>query len=186
MSRSTGAVREDAAVHISAKAEYAVRATVHLASVSSGPTTTESIAVAQGIPGKFLESIMTSLSAAGVVRSQRGPSGGFWLSRPADAITVADVLRAVDGPLASVRGQAPEDLSYEGSAVPLQSVWLAVRSALREVLEHVTLAELATDDLPEAVRRRAAEPHVWRTADRALPPDLPSGGRPPTCGPLQA
>jgi Rrf2 family protein len=145
-----------------------------------------SIAVAQGIPGKFLESIMTSLSAAGVVRSQRGPSGGFWLSRPADAITVADVLRAVDGPLASVRGQAPEDLSYEGSAVPLQSVWLAVRSALREVLEHVTLAELATDDLPEAVRRRAAEPHVWRTADRALPPDLPSGGRPPTCGPLPA
>ena len=157
-------------MHISAKADYAVRAAVHLASVSSGPTTTESIAAAQGIPGKFLEAIMTSLKAGGVVRSQRGPSGGYWLSRPADAITVADVMRAVDGPLASVRGQRPEDVVYDGSAVPLQSVWLAVRSALREVLEHVTLADLATARLPQEVQRRAAEPHVWRTADTCLPP----------------
>ena len=157
-------------MHISAKADYAVRAAVHLASVSSGPTTTESIAAAQGIPGKFLEAIMTSLKAAGVVRSQRGPSGGYWLSRPADAITVADVMRAVDGPLASVRGQRPEDVAYSGSAVPLQSVWLAVRSALREVLEHVTLADLATGCLPEDVQRRAAEPQVWQTAQTCLPP----------------
>ncbi len=157
-------------MHISAKADYAVRAAVHLASVSSGPTTTESIAVAQGIPGKFLEAIMTSLKAGGVVRSQRGPSGGFWLSRPADAITVADVIRAVDGPLASVRGQPPEDVAYSGSAQPLQAVWLAVRSALREVLEHVTLADLATARLPEAVERRAAEPHVWHAAGTCLPP----------------
>ena len=157
-------------MHISAKADYAVRAAVHLASVSSGPTTTESIASAQGIPGKFLEAIMTSLKAAGVVRSQRGPSGGFWLSRPADAITVADVMRAVDGPLASVRGQRPEDVRYTGSAEPLQSVWLAVRSALREVLEHVTLADVATGQLTQAVQARAAEPHVWHTADTRLPP----------------
>jgi Rrf2 family protein len=157
-------------VHISAKADYAVRAAVHLASVSSGPTTTEAIAAAQGIPGKFLEAIMTSLRAAGVVRSQRGPSGGFWLSRPADAITVADVMRAVDGPLASVRGQRPEEVAYTGAAEPLQSVWLAVRSALREVLEQVTLADLATADLPKAVLRRAAEPHVWHTAATRLPP----------------
>ena len=162
-------------MHISAKADYAVRATVHLASVSSGPTKTEAIAAAQGIPGKFLEAIMTSLKAAGVVRSQRGPSGGYWLSRPADAITVADVIRAVDGPLASVRGQPPEDVAYAGSAVPLQSVWLAVRSALREVLEHVTLADLATADLPEAVQRRAAEPHVWHTAATRLPPAVGGG-----------
>lgn len=166
-------------MHISAKADYAVRAAVHLASVSSGPTTTEAIAVAQGIPGKFLEAIMTSLGAAGVVRSQRGPSGGFWLSRPADAITVADVIRAVDGPLASVRGQRPEDVAYDGSAVPLQEVWLAVRSALREVLEHVTLAQIATASLPAAVRERAAEPHVWRTADTCLPP-TPEPAQPPT------
>ena len=162
-------------MHISAKADYAVRAAVHLASVSSGPTKTEAIAAAQAIPGKFLEAIMTSLKAAGVVRSQRGPSGGYWLSRPADAITVADVIRAVDGPLASVRGRPPEDVDYAGSAVPLQAVWLAVRSALREVLEHVTLADLATADLPEAVRRRAAEPHVWHTAATCLPPAEGSG-----------
>ncbi len=157
-------------MHLSAKAEYAVRAAVHLASASSGPTTTEAIATAQGIPGKFLEAIMTSLKAAGVVRSQRGPSGGFWLSRPADSITVADVIRAVDGPLASVRGQRPEDVHYDGAAAPLQSVWLAVRSALREVLEHVTLADVATGCLPEPVSRRAAEPHVWHTAETRLPP----------------
>ena len=177
-------------MHISAKADYAVRAAVHLASVSSGPTTTESIAAAQGIPGKFLEAIMTSLKAAGVVRSQRGPSGGYWLSRPADAITVADVMRAVDGPLASVRGQRPEDVAYSGSAAPLQSVWLAVRSALREVLEHVTLADLATAQLPDAVQRRAAEPHVWRTAGTCLPPpsaDLPPADppHPPSAAPSQ-
>ena len=156
-------------MHISARADYAVRAAINLASVSSGPTTTEAIAAAQGIPGKFLESIMTSLRTAGVVRSQRGPSGGYWLSRPADEITVADVIRAVDGPLASVRGQQPEDVDYAGSAVPLKQVWLAVRSALREVVEHVTLADLATDALPAGVAERAAEPHVWRTAATRLP-----------------
>ena len=102
------------------------------------------------------------------MRSQRGPSGGFWLSRPADEITVADVIRAVDGPLASVRGQRPELVEYDGSAAPLKSVWLAVRSALREVVEHVTLADLATNALPAAVERRAAEPHVWQTADVRL------------------
>lgn len=167
-------------MHISAKADYAVRAAVHLASVSSGPTSTAAIAEAQGIPGKFLEAIMTSLRAGGVVRSQRGPSGGFWLSRPADSITVADVIRAVDGPLASVRGQRPEDVAYDGSAVPLQQVWLAVRSALREVLERVTLADLATASLPASVVERAAEPHVWRTADTCLPPAQPPVEPPPT------
>ena len=152
-------------MHISAKADYAVRAAIHLASVSQGPTKSDQIAAAEGIPRKFLESIMTSLKAGGVVRSQLGPSGGYWLSRPADAITVADVIRAVDGPLATVRGQPPESVEYAGTAAPLQSVWLAVRSSLRDVLEHVTLAELATNQLPEKVVRRAAEPDVWRTAD---------------------
>lgn len=157
-------------MHISAKADYAVRAAIHLASVSEGPTKSEAIAVAQGIPAKFLEAILTSLREAHVVRSQRGAYGGFWLSRPADSITVADVIRAVDGPLASVRGQRPEDVSYAGSAAPLSSVWLAVRSSLREVLEHVTLADIATGQLPEHVVVRAAEPQVWHTADTHLLP----------------
>ena len=157
-------------MHISAKADYAVRAAIHLASVSQGPTKGQAIAAAQGIPAKFLESIMTSLNAAGVVRSQLGPSGGYWLSRPADAITVADVMRAVDGPLASVRGQRPEDVEYAGSAEPLKSVWLAVRSSLREVLEHVTLADLATGALPPGVVARAAQPDVWRTAETWITP----------------
>ena len=156
-------------MHISAKADYAVRAAIHLASVSEGPTTTDAIAQAQGIPGKFLEAIMTSLRTAGVVRSQRGPHGGYWLSRPAQEITVADVLRAVDGPLASVRGARPELVEYDGSARPLKDVWLAVRSALREVIEHVTLADLATGALPARVVERAAEPHVWQTAATRLP-----------------
>ncbi len=156
-------------MHISAKADYAVRAAIHLASVSEGPTTTDAIAQAQGIPGKFLEAIMTSLRTAGVVRSQRGPHGGYWLSRPAQEITVADVIRAVDGPLASVRGERPELVEYDGSARPLKDVWLAVRSALREVIEHVTLADLATGALPARVVERASEPHVWHTAATRLP-----------------
>ena len=157
-------------MHISAKADYAVRAAIHLASVSEGPTKSEAIAVAQGIPAKFLEAILTSLREANVVRSQRGACGGFWLSRPADSITVADVIRAVDGPLASVRGQRPEDVEYTGSAAPLSSVWLAVRSSLRTVLEQVTLADIATGQLPEHVVLRAAEPRVWHTADTHLLP----------------
>ena len=157
-------------MHISAKADYAVRAAVHLASASTSPTRGEDIAQEQAIPHKFLEAILTSLRQANVVRSQRGASGGYWLSRPADSITVADVIRAVDGPLASVRGQRPELVTYTGSAQPLASVWLAVRSSLREVLEHVTLADLATGQLPGHVVARAAEPEVWHTAHTHLLP----------------
>ncbi len=150
-------------MHVSAKADYAVRAAVHLASVSEGPTTSESIAAAQGISPKFLEAILGTLRAAGLVRSQRGAHGGYWLSRPADAITVADVIRAVDGPLASVRGQRPEDVVYEGAAVPLQQVWIALRASMRDVLETVTLAHLATDRLPPEVTARTGQAEAWRS-----------------------
>lgn len=150
-------------MHVSAKADYAVRAAVHLASVSEGPTTAESIAAAQGISPKFLEAILGTLRAAGLVRSQRGAHGGYWLSRPADAITVADVLRAVDGPLASVRGQRPEEVAYSGTAEPLAQVWIAVRASAREVLEHVTLADVATGRLPAAVTDRTGRPESWRS-----------------------
>lgn len=149
-------------MHVSAKGDYAVRAAVHLASVSEGPTTAEAIAAAQGISPKFLESILGSLRAAGLVRSQRGAHGGYWLSRPADAVTVADVLRAVDGPLASVRGQRPEEVSYTGTAEPLREVWIAVRASVREVLEEVTLADVATRQLPGSVTSRLT-PAAWRS-----------------------
>jgi len=150
-------------VHVSAKADYAVRAAVHLASVSAGPTTADAIAAAQEISPKFLESILASLRAAGLVRSQRGAHGGYWLSRPADDITLADVIRAVEGPLFSVRGQRPEDIAYTGSAAALRPAWIAVRASMREVLENVTLAELATGRLPDVVTSRTAEPGSWRS-----------------------
>ena len=150
-------------MHISAKADYAVRAAVHLASVSEGPTTAESIAAAQGISPKFLESILGTLRSSGLVRSQRGAHGGYWLSRPADSITVADVLRAVDGPLASVRGQRPEDVHYAGTAERLPQVWIAARAAVREVLEVVTLADVATGALPDVVVDRTTREGAWRS-----------------------
>ena len=150
-------------MHISARADYAVRAAIHLASVSEGPTPAEAIAEAQHIPGKFLEAILATMRAAGLVRSQRGPHGGYWLGRPADAITVADVIRAVDGPLASVRGERPERTSYDGPSATLQQVWIAVRTNLRAVLENVTLADLAAGRLPADVRRLAAEEESWHT-----------------------
>ena len=157
-------------MHISAKADYAVRACVHLASVSEGPTKTEAIALAQQIPGKFLEQIMTSLTAAGVARSQRGAHGGYWLAVPAAELTVAEIIRAVDGPLASVRGQRPEDVVYAGVLAPLATVWLAVRSSLREVLEHVTVADVARGELPPGVVSRATEPEVRTTRPTSRPP----------------
>jgi Rrf2 family protein len=100
---------------------------------------------------------------AGLVRSQRGAEGGYWLNRPAGEITVADVIRAVEGPLASVRGQRPEDIAYAGAAEPLQKVWIAVRASLRSVAEHVTLADVATGALPEHVATLASDPEAWVT-----------------------
>src|SRR4051794_30459625 len=122
-------------MRISAKADYAVRAAIHLATnaAAGNPTKGESIATTQGIPMKFLENILGDLRHAGLVRSQRGADGGYWLNRPPKEITVADIIRAVDGPLASIRGQRPEDVPYEGSAEPLQQVWIAVRKNLRSV-----------------------------------------------------
>ena len=138
---------ENGRVKVSAKADYAVRAAVELAAAREGdpppPVKGDQIATAQGIPIKFLENILLDLRQSGLVNSRRGPEGGYWLSRPAEEITVADVIRAADGPLASVRGEKPEDLRYEGSAKELATVWVALRSSLREVLEQVTLADVA-------------------------------------------
>jgi Rrf2 family protein len=152
-------------MRISAKADYAVRAAVQLAAAAGGdrPTKGESISTAQDIPLKFLENILSDLRHAGLVRSQRGADGGYWLNRPAQDVTVADVIRAVDGPLASIRGQRPEDVPYDGTAQPLQQVWIAVRANLRAVLETVTLADLATGNLPPKIKRLAEDPEAWIT-----------------------
>lgn len=152
-------------MRISAKADYAVRAAIHLGAnaESDRPTKGESIATTQGIPMKFLENILGDLRHAGLVRSQRGADGGYWLNRPAAEISVADIIRAVDGPLASVRGQRPEDVPYEGSAEPLQRVWIAVRHNLRAVLETVTLADLASGGLPAEILKLADDPEAWVT-----------------------
>jgi Rrf2 family protein len=156
------AKRQNAAVRISAKSDYAIRALVELAAAGEGPVKGDRIAQAQQIPIKFLENILVDLRHGGLVRSQRGNEGGYWLARPASEISLADVIRVVDGPLASVRGQRSEELEYVGSAEPLLEVWIAVRSSLRRVLETVTLADVAAGELPPQVKALTADEDAWR------------------------
>jgi Rrf2 family protein len=156
-------------VRISAKADYAVRALAELAAAAGQagatgrPVKAERVATAQGIPLNFLENIFGELRHAGLVRSQRGADGGFRLARPPAEITVADVIRAVEGPLASVRGQPPESSAYGGAAAALPRVWIAVRANLRAVVEHVSIADVAAGELPAAVERLAEDPEAWVT-----------------------
>jgi Rrf2 family protein len=139
-------------MRVSAKADYAVRAAIELASSGEGPVKGTVVAKAQRIPLRFLENILGELRHAGLVQSQRGSEGGYWLARPAAEITVAEIIRAVEGPLASVRGERPEDLEYRGDAEPLRDVWVALRANIRGVLESVTLADVVSGELPPAVR----------------------------------
>jgi Rrf2 family protein len=155
-------VREDAGVRVSAKADYAVRAAVELAADSTAHRNAESIAQAQDIPQKFLQTILCDLRKAGIVASRRGVDGGYRLGMPAKDISVADVLRAVDGPLATVRGERPQDLSYVGAAESLRPLWVAMRASVRGVLENVTLADLAAGKLPARVRRIAESDDAWQ------------------------
>jgi Rrf2 family protein len=148
-------------VHLSAKADYALRAAVHLAGSPDRPVKGDAIARAQGIPAPFLGAILRDLREAGIVRSQRGAEGGYWLAAPAAETTLADVIRAIDGPLAWVRGVRPEDLEYAGAARVLQDVWIAVRANLRDVLEAVTLADVAGGVLPDRVTALTADPAAW-------------------------
>ncbi len=150
-------------MRISARADYAVRAAVELAAAGQGPTKGEAVARAQSIPLKFLENILLDLRHAGIVRSRRGTDGGYWLARDADQITVADVIRAVNGPLASVRGERPEEVAYDGAAGSLSQVWIAVRANLRAVVERVTIADVAAGELPPAIQRLASDPDAWVT-----------------------
>jgi len=148
-------------MRLTAKADYAVRAAVELAAAGGGPVKRDALAEAQDIPAGFLENILLDLRQADIVRSQRGPEGGYWLARPVAEITVADIVRAVEGPLASVRGERPGALAFRGSAQPLEALWVAVRASLRSVLESVTLADLAEGELPEEVAALTRDPDAW-------------------------
>ena len=151
-------------MRISAKADYAVRAVVELAAVDSDkPVKAERVASAQGIPLNFLENILGELRHAGIVRSHRGAEGGFRLARAAEEITIADIIRAVEGPLASVRGGPPEQSQYSGASESLPRVWIAVRASLRAVVEHVTVADVAGGKLPQDIDKLAQDPEAWVT-----------------------
>jgi Rrf2 family protein len=145
-------------VQVSATADYALRALAELGASGGGPVKGERLAEAQQIPPKFLEAILAQLRQAGLLQSRRGSDGGYWLARPAAEITLADIIRAADGPLARVRGQRPETVSYEGSARRLTEVWVAVRASMRCVLEVVTLQDLLVGELPHQVRALAEDP----------------------------
>jgi Rrf2 family protein len=150
-------------VQVSAKSDYAVRAMTELAAQGGGPVKGEQLAAAQQIPPKFLEAILAQLRQAGLLQSRRGAEGGYWLARPAAEISIADIIRAADGPLARVRGQRPEAVSYEGSARRLTEVWVALRASLRAVLEIVTLQDLLDGRLPPEMQDLMADPAVRTT-----------------------
>lgn len=150
-------------MRISAKSDYAVRALVEMATSADGePVSAEEIGTRQDIPRGFLQVILADLRRAGLVSAQRGSGGGWRLRQPDASIAVADVIRAVDGPLITVADARPEDVEYSGSARHLSQVWVATRRSVRDVLEHVTVADLASGDLPHAVATRAAEEDAWR------------------------
>jgi len=149
-------------VRVSARADYAIRALVELAAAGPDrPVRADAIARNQAIPSKYLENLLVDLRRARLVASQRGARGGYRLARAASAIALADVIRAIDGPLTGVRDDAPEDVTYPGVAAPLRDVWVALRASMRSVLEAVTLADIATGRLPAVVRRRLQDPGAW-------------------------
>jgi Rrf2 family protein len=163
-------------VNLSARADYAVRSMLVLAAVTDGrPLRGAAIAAAQNMPPKYVEQILVDLRRAGLVMSQRGSEGGFRLARPAREITIADVLRATEGPLAGVRGLRPEELDYEGDAAALRDVWLAVRVSLRSVVEHVTLDQVVLGKLPARIARLANDPEATET--RPTRPGVRAPGR---------
>jgi Rrf2 family protein len=147
-------------MHIPAKVDYGLRALLALAAAGV-PQTAESLAEEQNLPPRFLGAILADLRRAGMVASQRGAEGGYRLARPANAITLADVIRALDGPLAEVRGFRPEAVHYEGAAEHLQDVWVAVRASLREVLDHVTLADVVSGKLPKQIVKMTSLSGAW-------------------------
>ncbi|MFI5715068.1 RrF2 family transcriptional regulator [Nocardia sp. NPDC051750] len=163
-------------MHITAKVDHAVRTLLEItAADQAAAVKAEAIAAAQQIAPKVLESVLADLRRAALVTSRRGPDGGYRLARPAADISIADIIRAIEGPLASVRGMRPEEVRYPGAAEPLQQVWIALRVNIRTVLENVTLADIASGGLPEFVETLTADPGAWARREPAgtAPPDPP-------------
>ena len=148
-------------MRVSARADYAIRALLELTASGEVPVRADAIATAQAIPAKFLENLLVDLRRSRLVVSQRGRIGGYRLARPAAKISLADVIRAIDGPLAGVRDDAPEDVAYEGPAASLRDVWIALRASMRSVLEATTLADVAAGKLPAGVRQLLRAPDAW-------------------------
>ncbi|ASF10613.1 putative Rrf2 family DNA-binding protein [Nocardia brasiliensis NBRC 14402] len=170
-------------MHITAKVDYAVRTLLEIARASqlsqapSGPAPAapaapvvkaDAIATAQGIPPKVLETVLSDLRRAELVISRRGPDGGYWLARPAAEISIADVIRAIEGPLASVRGERPEDVTYSGAAESLQRVWIALRVNIRAVLENVSIDDIADGRLPGFIDALTEDAGAWARRERPL------------------
>ncbi len=164
-------------MRISAKSDYALRALLELAAHPDDLVSSEHLATSQNIPHKFLEAIMSELRRTSFVVSQRGTGGGHRLQRPACDIALADVLRALNGPLVSVRGECPQDLGYDEPAANLQLVWVAMRVALRTVLETVTLQDLVDGTLPATITEPAAAPDAW--ISHTYDPQSPTATRHP-------
>ncbi len=151
-------------MRVTAKVDYAVRAAMVLARAADGdggPVKGERIGTEQHIPVKYLENILSELRQSGIVRSQRGAEGGYWLAKSSDAVTIADIIRAVEGPLATVRGERAEQLDYGEGSGALQPMWVAVRASLRSVLEQVTLADVVASKLPKHVQALVDDPASW-------------------------
>lgn len=149
-------------MQVTAKVDYAVRALLELAASEGGRVTRDQLATAQDIPPRYLEAVLLQLRQAGLVTGQRGSSGGYSLARPADEISVAEVSRAVDGPLALVQGQRPECVTYSGTSQHLQELWIGLRAAVRSVMEAVTIADLVGGELPSAVRSLVDDADAWQ------------------------
>ena len=149
-------------MRVSAKTDYAVRAAAELAASPEGPVKGERLADSQDIPLQFLENILLDLKHAGIVRARRGAKGGYWLAKPGADISIAEVIRAVEGPIANVQSAPPESITYRGNAEHLQTVWIAMRANLRAVLESVTLDDLVSGKLPKDVQDLADEKDAWQ------------------------
>ena len=149
-------------MQISARGDYAVRAALSLAAAHPALMSAQAIAAEQVMPRKFLEAVLADLRRAGIVRAQRGADGGYTLAQPPRDVTVGAILRAVDGPLAGVRGLRPEETTYQGAAANLPDLWVAVRAAVRDVVDEVSLAELVSGKMPAHVRKLTTRPDAWQ------------------------